>query len=386
MSKVICHLCLHGPYNEDWNYQENILPKYHSMMGNTVYQIVTHYYWDNGIIKTLPEQRYINKYGVNIIRLKPDNQKLLRGNRWERYSKAFEELEKINPDFLFIHDVQFMDTDRVAKYLKQHKNCTAVADNHSDYSNSAKNWLSRNVLHRIIWRYHAWQLCRCVRKFYGVLPARVKFLTDVYHLPEDKCELLVMGADDEQVERAIANGSRDKVRRKYDVQDGDFLVLTGGKINRNRPETLSLMRAIRDIKDLRIKLLVFGTVSEEYKKDFEELCDNDRIMFAGWIESNTTYDYMAAADLIVFPGLHSVMWEQAVGMGVPCVFREIEGFYHVDLGGNAVFIDKVSAEDIKAAVERIASDNEKYSTMKKTAEEKGMAVFSYKNIAGRCVM
>ena len=42
----ICHLCLNGPYNEGWNYQENILPKYHVKQGHKVYQIVTPYMWE----------------------------------------------------------------------------------------------------------------------------------------------------------------------------------------------------------------------------------------------------------------------------------------------------------------------------------------------------
>lgn len=73
-------------------------------------------------------------------------------------------------------------------------------DNHSDFSNSARNWLSKNVLHKIVWRTMAKNRTIC-KKFYGVLPARVDFLIDVYNLPKEKCELLVMGADDDLVKR-----------------------------------------------------------------------------------------------------------------------------------------------------------------------------------------
>ena len=382
---TICHICLNGPYNENWNYQENLIPKYHALMGYNVFQIVTHYYWNEGRIDTLPEQKYVNKYGVKIIRVHPDAHSPFVNKRFERYSNAFEELERINPDYLFIHDVQFMDIDRMIVYLKNHENCIAVVDNHSDYFNSAKNWFSKNILHRIIWRRRALQICPYIKRFYGVLPARVNFLTEMYKIPKDKCELLVMGADDELVERAIQTDSRTIIRKRFNIEEKDFLIVTGGKINKYRPETLALMRAVQQISANSVKLLVFGVVAADYKKEFDELCKCTKINYAGWVDSSDTYNYMAAADLMCFPGLHSVMWEQAVGMGIPCVFRKLEGFDHVDLHGNAVFIDDISVEGIKKTIETVALDMDYYEQMNINAKEKGIKTFSYREIARRCI-
>lgn len=385
LPRTICHLCLHGPYNEGWNYQENILPKYHALMGIKVFQIVTCYIWDNGKINTIEPQRYVNANGVEVIRIYHDGKQILPGMRWERYSEALGILEEIDPDFLFIHDVQFLDTDRLSKFLKSHPECVAVADNHSDFSNSAKNWLSKNVLHKVIWKHHAKQLAPYVKKFYGVLPARVDFLTQVYHLPKEKCELLVMGADDELVEKAKSDKSRELIRKKYGIDQDDFLVMSGGKINQNRPETLNLMKAVHDSRIPSIKLIVFGVVADELNDQFQTLLKSEKIQFAGWLDSKLTYEYMAAADLIVFPGLHSVMWEQAVGMGVPCIFKRIKGFDHVDLGGNALFIDDTSSDGLKREIESIVSNPAEYQKMKSVAHDQGMKVFSYRDIAKRCI-
>ena len=56
-----------------------------------------------------------------------------------------------------------------------------------------------------------------VTTFYGVLPARVDFLKDVYGLPKNKVEILVMGADDKQVERVEKERIREKIRGQYKV-------------------------------------------------------------------------------------------------------------------------------------------------------------------------
>ncbi|MEI3418815.1 MAG: hypothetical protein V8Q86_09895 [Blautia sp.] len=39
-------------------------------------------------------------------------------------------------------------------------------------------------------------------KFFGVMPSRVDFLSDIYGIDKKKCGLLVMGADDDAVAEA----------------------------------------------------------------------------------------------------------------------------------------------------------------------------------------
>lgn len=136
---------------------------------------------------------------------------------------------------------------------------------------------------------------------------------------------------------------------------------------------------------LRIKMLIFGSVEETLKPRFDSLCKNDRLQFVGWQNVENTYCLMNAADLIVFPGLHSVMWEQAVALGIPCVFRDIEGFHHVDLGGNAVFLKDVTEDSLKKTIEDLYSSPDEYRRMKDIASRKGMQYFSYKNISKRSI-
>lgn len=244
---IICHLCLCGTYNEEWNYQENILPKYHVKMGFDVYQIVTPYVMKCGAAVRSASKRYVNKNGVNVIRLNRKNISL-SGKHFFIYPSLSAELEAICPDIIFIHDCQFMDIRTVAKYAKNHKDTAIYVDNHADLLNSASNWFSKYVLHKIIWRCYAQMICPYVKKFYGVLPARVDFLTDLYGLPEKKCGLLVMGADDELVKEAVKPGVRNKVRNDFGITENNFLIVTGGKINSFRPEVLCLMKAVAGLR------------------------------------------------------------------------------------------------------------------------------------------
>jgi len=258
------------------------------------------------------------------------------------------------------------------------------ADNHSDFLNSASNWFSKNILHKIIWKHCAKLIEPYTTKFYGVLPARVDFLKDVYGLPQDKVELLVMGADDEKVYEAKDGDFRKIIREKYGVKDDEFLIITGGKIDFNKPETLKLM-SIMDKLSKKVKLLVFGSVVKDLKEEFDKLVKSEKIIYIGWINSSEIYKYFAASDLGFFPGKHSVLWEQAVGMGLPCVFRRIEGFTHVDIGGNCVFIDDVNEQAIVNIIRAVSEDKPFYRKMLSVAQEKGMKEFSYNDISKRSI-
>lgn len=378
----ICHLCLNGPYNEGWNYQENILPKYHVKDGNKVYQIVTPYMWEGTELVFSNDKRYVNDSGVEIIRCKV-KKGLIGGTRLNRYPEVKGLLEEINPDILFIHDVQCLDIMVVKTYLKQHPECVVYADNHSDFSNSARNWFSKNVLHKVLWKRMAQLINPYVKKFYGVLPARVDFLTDVYGLPKEKCELLVMGSDDELVERAADEETRKKIRDKYNIAEDDFLIMTGGKIDLFKTQTLLLMEAIHKIENDKLKLIVFGSVAPELKEQIETLANGKRVQYIGWVNANDSYPLFAAADLVVFPGRHSVFWEQVVGQGIPMVVKHWDGTTHVDCGGNVEFLYEDSVEEIKKKIEEILEEK-KYSMMKVLAE-KASVNFMYSQIAKKSI-
>lgn len=379
----IVHIALSWPMMDGLNYQDNLLPKYHTRLGFKVTVISSKWVFDqNGDVVYENRARYSTQ-DFDVIRLDLKFGKDVN-SKFKKYDGLYDTLSQLNPDILFVHEVNFLDILTVKKYCCKH-NVILYVDNHCDMKNSCKNFVSKKVLHGLVWRFCAKRIEPYVKKFYGVLPARVTFLEEVYHLNKNKCELLVMGADDDYLTIAKKEENIENFRTQNNVNKDDFLVVTGGKINSNRPETLNLMKAINDIKDQKVKLLVFGTIAPDLKSSFDALLDNKKIIYVGWKDAIGTYECMASANLVVFPGLHSVMWEQAVALGVPTMFRDIGGFHHVDLGGNCIFLKDVSVEGIKNEIENLINNPRKYRIMELVAKEKGMNAFSYKNIAKKSI-
>lgn len=382
----VVHLCLGSFYPDNYSYQENLLPKFHKELGYEVEVIASTQSFDShGKVCYLQNTgTYQNEYDIKVTRI-PYKTESKIWKKLKRYQGCYDALKLANPDIIFVHGGQFLDIDQVVRYVKENPSATVYVDNHADFSNSATNWFSKNILHKIIWKHCEKEIEPFTKKFYGVLPVRVDFLKEMYGLPASKCELLVMGADDELVHAASDPNVRSKIRNKYGIKENDFLVMTGGKIDQWKTQTLLLMQAVRNIKAENVKLIVFGSVTQELQDQVDALADGKKVQYIGWVQSKDSYQYFAAADLVVFPGRHSVFWEQVTGQGIPMLVKDWPGTHHVDLGGNVVFLKEDSVSEIEKNINHLVECPDEYKKMKKIAKEKGMNVFSYKNIADRAL-
>lgn len=382
----IVHVCLACFFPDGYSYQENMLPKFHKKMGHDVEVIASLVTFDeNGKPTHMANaSAYVNEHGVPVTRLNYKTPaKVYRTLR--RYQRFRETLDKACPDLIFVHGCQFCDIDIVTAYAKTHPQVKIIVDNHADFSNSATNWLSKNILHKFIWKQCAHKIEPYTTKFYGVLPVRVEFLKNMYKLPAEKCELLVMGADDEIVAEAACSEVKQKIRQQYALAEDDFVIVTGGKIDAFKTQTLLLMEAVQRIQTASVKLLVFGSVTPELKDKFDALCDGKKVQHIGWVDPEESYGYFAAADLVVFPGRHSVFWEQVAAQGIPMLCKRWDGTTHVDMGGNVRFLEKDSVEEIQTQIERLLAEPKEYETMKEVAMGKGKQAFSYADIARRSI-
>ncbi|HOA16006.1 MAG TPA: glycosyltransferase [Bacillota bacterium] len=172
MMKIL-HVCLACFYIDNYSYQENELPKYHKMAGHEVEIVASLVTYDKNGSVTLLEKggSYVNEHGIPVTRLEYAKGPL--APRLRVYKGFRDYISKSRPDIVFVHGCQFWDVRIVAEYAKNNNNVRVFVDNHSDFSNSATNWLSKNVLHKLIWRACAKRIEPYARKFYGVLPARV---------------------------------------------------------------------------------------------------------------------------------------------------------------------------------------------------------------------
>jgi 1,2-diacylglycerol 3-alpha-glucosyltransferase len=382
----IMHCCLANFYIDDYGYQENILPKMHKLQGHEVMILAsTETYLSSRELGYVKASSYLSSDGIRVVRLPYVKwSPRFLSKKLRIYSGIARNIKAFEPDVIFLHDIQFLSIVLFAKHMRDHKDVKLYADGHTDFINSARNWFSKHILHKIVYRWCAKRIEPHAIRFFGVTPLRVKFFEDVYLIDKNKTDLLVMGVDDSVVNLQNAETRRLLIRRELGIPPDDFVIVSGGKIDA-RKNIHVLMEVINKCLIDNIWLIVFGEAVSEMKPIIDKLTVSKRIVMVGWIPPEKVYDYYFASDLGCFPGTHSVLWEQAVGVGLPCVFRRWDGIEHVDVGGNCLMINGGSYQEIKNAIISLYLDKKAYLEMKKNSLDKGVPVFSYSKIAKKAI-
>lgn len=382
----IVHICLGSFFIDNYSYQENILPKYHKKMGFevTVIASLVSFNKSGKPCFLLHESQNYTADGIKIIRvdykafIKPIN-RILR-----RYNNVFKLLKEESPDIIFIHGGQFLDVKYVVKYVKKYPNVRVVADFHSDYQNSGLNWISKNILHRYIWKIAIKRVEPFLIKIYCITPGVKKFIKESYNLAEDKIELLPLAADDEVLLNINYEETRMKIRKELNVTDRDIVIIHGGKLDKNK-RTIELIEAIQKMPD-NIHLIIFGNSEPKYENQIKTLSNGDsRIHLIGWIDQESVYSYFIAADVACFSGGQSVLWQQAIASGLPLVCRYWYGADYLDVGGNVLFLPESTSSLIYNGLNLLVNNPELIKSMSEVAKTKGRDYFSYKRIAKKVV-
>jgi 1,2-diacylglycerol 3-alpha-glucosyltransferase len=315
-------------FNENLEYQENLLAKYYRKHNHQVTIItstldsVFDYYGDKHDIDAPTRIYEVN--GVKIIKLQ---YKFIRlKNRLRKYKDITSILEEENPDLIYVHDIMLNMLEAVA-YKKLNPHCKMIMDYHADYSNSANGWLSLNILHKIIRKKFYWDRAKKhISKVFPIVPAGFIFLNEVYNVPYSDMELLPLGADTDLGNEIRQSKEGANIREKLGISPSDFVIFTGGKLT-SAKKTEILISAFLEINSPNTHLIIVGAASEADKLYMDSLLalsnKNPRIHFVGWQKNQEVYKYLDAADIAVFPASQSILWQQAISMHLPLVVGDM---------------------------------------------------------------
>ena len=382
----VLHCCLAAVYVDGFGYQENIIPRIHNSQGHEVMILASTEILKPGVGHVYTKAgEYSNEDGIPVKRVPYIGGLPLKlAAKLRIYKGVLSSIEAFKPDVIFMHDAQTAATADVVNYVRKHPDCRLYIDSHTDFVNSAKTWVSKNLLHGILYKRYVRKTIPYAKKYYGTLPARVAFYRDFYGTPADKTEYLPLGVDDVSTPMDEREQVRTDLREQLGIKPDDFVVVSGGKLERRKNTTI-LMEAFNLLSqdNSHIKLLLFGSVSPDISEKFEHLkAYNPDIVHIGWVPAKETYKYFFASDLACFPGTHSTLWEEAVGYGLPALFKRWEGITQIDLNGNCCLLDEpITKESLATIMATIMFDKEKYNKMKDVAQTKGMEMFSYSRIA-----
>lgn len=384
----IVHIAISCFYIEGWGYQENLLPKYHKKAGHDVYMISSRFNKDEcNKPCSRPAGEYVNNDGIKVTILdyaKPNVfHKLLR---LQPIEGLYQKLDQIKPDVIFVHGGGSVSSLDIVRYARHHSNVHIYADQHGDYYNAPVDTLKHKLIAKFIAGYFVRALAKHTKKYWGVTPWRVDYLQKVYGLNKRKTDLLVMGADDDFIRIDNRKYIKSTLCTEYNIPTDSFLIVTGGKIDKTK-NIHNLMSAVEDIhRCSEITLVVFGSISNDVKDEVERILNtNPNIRYIGWLNNEQIIDWMLAAQLVVFPGTHSVLWESCVACGTPMVVNDWPGMHHVDIGGNCKFVNGSNKNELANVITHLIDYPTEYAKMVEAANGEKRKEFLYSNIAKRSI-
>jgi 1,2-diacylglycerol 3-alpha-glucosyltransferase len=363
-------------YNEKMEYQENLLAKYYLKHGHAVTIITSTFesvfdYYNDRHDNSKPARTY-NDRGARIIKL-PYRYNIL--NRLRAYTRIDGILESEAPDLIYVHDIM-PNFPEVVRYKRRHPDCRMIMDYHADYSNSGKNWISLKILHGIL---RKWFLDRARPHLSGIFaftPAAIPFLHENYQVPIEDIELLPLGADLDLCAEIKAAREGEKLRRALGIADDAIVIFTGGKLEPWKRTEL-LIEAVKGLESLPLQLIVVGDSGQkflDYKNSLVEAArGHSNVRFVGWRDSREIYKYLDMADIAVFPASQSILWQQAIAMGLPLIVGNTgnQDISYLNLRHNIVILDKyeIRTERLMQEIKRIATDPERLRAMSVGAAE-----------------
>lgn len=357
-------------FNEKLEFQENLLAKYYVKHGHAVtiitstFESVFDYYTDQHD-SSLPARTYIHE-GAKIIKLR---YRFNIVNRLRAYTPISSILNQEKPDLIYVHDIM-LNLPEAIRYKKRHANCRLILDYHADYSNSGKNWLSRFVLHGV---FRKWYLDRArphLSRIFPVVPASATFLHEIYGVPYEEMELLPLGADTDLGAKTRELAEGEKLRRQMGISPRSLVIFTGGKLTPNRRTEL-LIEAVRSLERSDVHLVIVGDAgkgSGEYPGMLRQLSGSmSNVHFTGWLDKQQIYAHLDMADLAVFPASQSIMWQQAISMGLPLVVGDVgsQDISYLNLRDNIVILrgSEITVSNLAITISGIIDNRQRMKVM-----------------------
>lgn len=375
-------------------YQENFLPAEQKKSGNEV-EIVT--------ADRIPDYKVFNKksgkysseriIGVGIFRdvdicihrlicsfeIKNGGLLKLKGLK--------DKLKELKPDVVHTHGAFSISTFQVIIYSKK-LGYDVIVDDHSHKNNFHLDSFAKKTYVR---------LAKIFYKIYGkrilywipVTYSAKQILQDLLKLPEEKIELLHLGADTDNFKISIE--LRKIGRLEYNIPDDTYLIISTGKFDVNK-DIHNLINGLKKISEVcpKIKLLLIGNGPNTYMQKLRDLVNSNglenEVIFKNFITNSELPKYYNSADLGVWPGDHSITVIEAVATGLPVIIPKDDLAYKVLFNDNAAMgYERGNVESLSNALLKLIQNQKLRTELSDNSTNLATEVLSWKQIAKKSI-
>jgi 1,2-diacylglycerol 3-alpha-glucosyltransferase len=376
----IIHMCLSCFYIDGYFYQENEIIRQNIADGHDVIVIAsTETYDKTGQICYVEPSKYIGKEGAKVIRL-PYCSWLPHAlmKKLRMHPRVYALLESIEPDVILFHGLCGWELSTAAKYKKNNPEVRLFADSHEDANNSARSFISKNLLHRLYYKsiissaYHALDGILCISL------ETIEFVCKMYAIEKDALEFYPLGGrildDAEYGERRL------RKRGIYQISEDQVLFVQSGKMGK-RKKVIESLDAFNNTKGSHLVFLLAGNFDKDiYDLVMKKIDADSRIKYIGWQSADELQDLLCAADVYVQPGTQSVTMQMSLCLRCPVVLDDTLSHQPYVKGNGWLLNDSMSLKDV---FKTVADNSSELKLMSEKSFEMAKGMLDYKKLSSR---
>ncbi len=377
----ILHLCLSCFYIDGYAYQENVLISEHLKLGHDVKVIAsTEVYSDAKVLTYTQPGKYVGAEGADVTRLPYRFWPNLLARKIRSYPGLTSLLREYSPDLIFFHGLSAFCLVDVALYVRSHPECRLILDCHEDFNNSARFFVSRNFLHRLIYRPVFKIALAFVEKIYAITVESVDFAVSFYGAPKELVELLPLGG------YIPAPGQleiwRNEFRQELGFDDSQVVIAQTGKLDATKQLKCTLL-AFAGNPDTSLRLVIAGKMTNDVEAECSKLIREDkRVHYLGWQTPDMLIRTLAGADFFLQPFGQTATTQQAMCLRCAVLLQDVPSHRWLFCNNGLLFKDST---DLPSVFDWIGRSRLQIPAMRKASFDFSTANLDYRVIAKHCI-
>lgn len=333
-------------------YKENYIIKAAQEHGDEVIVFANQYTYVQGKPSVASNGEKVEGYILKRFKYRSYGCRILT-TRIRRIDGLEQEIINAKPDFVFVNCAQVYNIKNLKQVKEALPDVKIVLDFSTKYLNSAHNWVSKNIQHRIMYRHWLHKALPYVDKIFYISEESKVFAQEMYGFPDSILEHNNLPGETIPSETKLAY--KKEIFKKLDLSDDNTIFLYSGKIYPDK-KVDQLVRAFLRTKNPNFRLLIIGVYTDEGSRAIIEplVASDERIKFMNFVSGAELTKYVCAADLYIQPGSISQTCQTAVCCGTPLCFNDVPTHREI-YNGNGFFVD--SEDDIYNAFKAVEKDN-----------------------------
>lgn len=297
------------------------------------------------------------------------------------YPGVYQKLCEFRPDVIIFHGACAWELLTVVRYRRKTPSVKLYVDSHEDFNNSARSFISKNILHRFFYRPIFLKSVPYVEKVLCISVETMDFIRGFYGCPSDKMEYFPLGGiifDD-----ATYAGNRLHARQNYGIQPDTLVFLQAGKFDRKK-KLVEALDAFRKLPRAgKSQYLIAGVLQDDVRADVEALLTKDnRISFVGWKSTDELMQLLCATDVYVQPGSQSATLQNSICCRCVVIVDDVPSHYPF-VKGNGWMVHGTEAlvQAFNAAIQTFQAG--RFDEMRAKSLRTARQMLDYKKMAQR---